>query len=106
MLENSSNNKRDYWRVIRHFVENNNSKSCIPPMCSPVDNKYSYTDRDIAETLNSFFTSVSKVNDENAILPNFIAKTGSILHSVNVTSDQIEALIKSLNLNKARFDQP
>ena len=58
-------------------------------MCSPVDNKYSYTDRDIAETLNSFFTSVSKVNDENAILPNFIAKTGSILHSVNVTSDLI-----------------
>ena len=101
MLENSSNNKRDYWRVIRHFVKNNNSKSCIPPVCSPVDNKYSYTDRDIAETLNSFFTSVSKVNDENAILPNFIAKTGSILHSVNVTSDQIEALIKSLNLNKA-----
>ena len=101
LLENSSNNKRDYWRVIRHFVKNNNSKSCIPPMCSPVDNKYSYTDRDIAETLNSFFTSVSKVNDENAILPNFIAKTGSILHSVNVTSDQIEALIKSLNLNKA-----
>ena len=67
----------------------------------PVDNKYSYTDRDIAETLNSFFTSVSKINDENVILPNFIAKTVSILHSVNVTSDQIEALIKSLNLNKA-----
>ena len=102
MLENSSNNKRDNWRVIRHFIKNNNSKSCIPPMCSPVDNKYSYTDRDIAETLNSFFfTSVSKVNDENAILPNFIAKSGSILNSVNVTSDQIEALIKSLNLNKA-----
>ena len=101
LLENSSNNKRDYWRVIRHFVKNNNSKSCIPPMCSPVDNKYSYTDRDIAEILNSFFTSVSKVNDEYAILPNFIAKTGSTLHSVNVTSDQIEALIKSLNLNKA-----
>ena len=40
-------------------------------MCSPVDNKYSYTDRDIAETLNSFFSSVSKINDENAILPNF-----------------------------------
>ena len=96
MLENSSNNKRDYWRVIRHFVKNNNSKSCIPPMCSPVDNKYSYTDHDIAETLNSVFTSVSKVYDENANLPNFIAKTGSILHSVNVTSDQIEALIKSL----------
>ena len=101
LLENSSNNKRDYWRVIKHFVKNNNSKSCMPPMCSPVDNKYSYTDRDVAETLNSCFTTVSKVNDENAILPNFIAKTGSILHSVNVTSDQIEALIKNLNLNKA-----
>ena len=69
-------------------------------MCSPVDNKYSYTDHDIAETLNSVFTSVSKVYDENANLPNFIVKTGSILHSVNVTSDQIEALIKSLNLIK------
>ena len=54
-LENSTNNKRDYWRVIRHFVKNNNSKSYIPPMCSPVDNKYGYTDRDIAGTLNSFF---------------------------------------------------
>ena len=60
LLENSSNNKRDYWRVIRHFVKNNNSKSCIPPMCSPVDNKYSYTDRDIAETLNSFLLLLSQ----------------------------------------------
>ena len=54
LLENSLNNKRDYWRVIIHFVKNNNSKSCIPSMCSPVDIKYSYTDRDIAETLNFF----------------------------------------------------
>ena len=98
LLENSSNNKRDYWR---HLVKNNNSKLYIPPMCSPVDNKFSYTERDIAETLNSFFTSVSKVNDENAILPKFIAKTDSTLDSVNVTSDQIKALIKRLNLNKA-----
>ena len=43
-------------------------------MCSPVDNKYSCTDRDIAETLNSVFTSVSKVNDENAILPNILSR--------------------------------
>ena len=54
-------------------------------MCNPVDNTYSYKDRDIAETLNSFLTSVSKVYDENAVLPNFIAETNS--DSVNVTSD-------------------
>ena len=52
-------------------------------MCSPVDNKYSYADRDIAATLNALFTSVSKVN----YVPNFIAKIDSTLHSVNVTSD-------------------
>ena len=101
LLEKSSNNKRDYWRVIRHLNKSNNSKSCILPIYSPVDNKYCFTDHDVAEALNSFFTLVSKGNDENAILPNFIAETYSILDSVNVTSGQIEALIKSQNLNKS-----
>ena len=43
-----------YNNLENILLVKNNSKSCIPPMCSPVDNKYSYTDRDIAETLNSF----------------------------------------------------
>ena len=70
-------------------------------MCSPVDNKYSYTDRDIAETLNSFFLLRSQklmMRMQSYLI--LSRKTGTILHSVNVTSDQIEALIKSLNLNK------
>ena len=32
LIESSSNNKRDSWKIIRHFVKSNQSSSSIPPL--------------------------------------------------------------------------
>ena len=76
-----------------------NSKSCKPPICNPFVKTYSYTDRDIAGTLNCFLLRPQKLMMRYQSY--LISSRKLTLDSVNVTSDQIEALIKSLNLNKA-----
>ena len=38
VLDFKNNDKRKFWKVIRHFVKNNNSSSSIPPLCSTLPN--------------------------------------------------------------------
>ena len=33
-----NNDKRKFWKVIRHFVKSNRSASSIPPLCSTLSN--------------------------------------------------------------------
>ena len=33
-----NNDKRKFWKVFHHFVKNNKSASCIPPLCSTLSN--------------------------------------------------------------------
>ena len=63
-----NNDKRKFCKVIRHFVENNNSSSSIPPSCSTLPNgknQWHFNDQDNAYCLNDYFTSISTVNDEH-----------------------------------------
>ena len=69
-----SNNKRQFWSIIRHFVKNNSSSSSIPSLkvFPPNDrNDYCYTDMEKAKCLNGYFTSVSSLDDTNCYLPAF-----------------------------------
>ena len=33
-----NDDKRKFWKVIRHFVKSNSSVSSIPPLCSTLQN--------------------------------------------------------------------
>ena len=69
-----NNDKRKFWKVIRHFVKNNKSSSCIPPLCSTLsngDNQWHFNDQDKANCLNDYFASISTVNDAETQLPPF-----------------------------------
>ena len=76
------NDKRKFWKVIRHFVKNNNSTSSIPPLCSALpsgDNQCHFKDQDKANCLNDYFASISTINDENTQLPPFTKLTDNSL---------------------------
>ena len=102
-----NNDKRKFWKVIRHFVKNNSSSSAILPLSSTLplgETQWAFTDEAKADCLNDYFVSISTVNDENTVLPPFEKLTNNSLSTVNCTENGIENLINVLNINKASGD--
>ena len=94
--------KKQFWKVVRHFVKGNSSSSSIPPLNSyPVtgQNDFCFSTEDKAELLNKYF--ISTVNDENATLPAFECKCQNRISSITCTPDEVAYLIELLNPNKA-----
>ena len=93
-----TNDKRGFWRLIRHFVKGNDCSANIPPLSviSPTgESSFFITDQEKAECLNDYFASVSSVNYE------FIRKTENTLSQIIITESEIEEIIRTLNSNKA-----
>ena len=102
-----NNDKPKFWKVIRQFVKNNKSESCIPPLRSTLsngDNQWHFNDQDKANCLNDYFASISTVNDAETQLPPFTKLTGNSLSQINCTELEIENIIEVLNPNKASVD--
>ena len=104
-----NNDKRKFWKVIRNFVKNNKSASCIPPLWSTLsngDNQWHFNDQDKANCLNDYFASISTVNDAETQLPLFTynSLTDNSLSQINCTELEIENIIEVLNPNKASGD--
>ena len=81
LISFQNNDKRKFWKVIRHFVKNNNSSSSIPPLCSTLPNgvnQWHSNDQDKANCLNDYFASISTVNDEHTPLPPFSKPTDKL----------------------------
>ena len=69
-----SNDKKQVWKVVRHFVKSNCASSPIPPLNSfsvTGQNEFCFSSEEEADLLNRYFTTVSTVNDENVALPAF-----------------------------------
>ena len=102
-----NNDKRKFWKVIRHFVKSNSSASSIPPLCSTLpngNNQWHFNDLDKANCLNNYFASISTVNDEHTELPPFSKFTDNSLSQIHCTELEIENIIEVLNPNKASCD--
>ena len=98
-----NNDKRKFWKVIRHFVKNNNSTSSIPPLCSALpsgDNQWHFNDQDKANCVNDYFASISTVNDEKTQLPPFTKLTDNSLSQIICTEQEIEKTLKFSTLTK------
>ena len=98
------NDKKQFWKVIRHFVKSNTSSSSIPPLNSfsvTGQNNFCFSSEEKADLLNRYFTSISTVNDENINLPVFEYKCDNRLNNIECTSNEIQTLIELLNPNKA-----
>ena len=77
-----NNDKRKFWKVIRHFVKNNKSISSVTPFCSTLpngDNIWHLNDQEKDNCLNDYFASISTVNDSETQLPPFTKITDNSL---------------------------
>ena len=90
--------------MIGHFVKNNDNSSSIPQIMDTDDtgqNKFDFLDSERSEIFNKYFVSISTVDDNNTQLPGFEQKCQSLLIDIECSPDEIETLIKLLNVNKA-----
>ena len=77
-----SNNKQDFWKIVRHFVKENKLSGSIPPLLTKDENNETImyvTDQDKVECFNDYFSSISTVLDTQPILTNLISQTDSKL---------------------------
>ena len=98
------NDKRSFWKIIRHFIKNNSCSSVIPPLCVTTTNgdiTYLVTTQDKADQLNEYFTSISTVDDKNVELPPFVSKTDKSILNVRIELSEIVDILTILNVNKA-----
>ena len=103
LTESSNNNKREFWKVIRHFVKSNSSSSTIPPLITEENGhrQIHVTDGEKADCLNKYFTSISTVPNITPDLPAFQLKTNQTLNTFEITEEEVYDIISCLNVNKA-----
>ena len=102
MEDLDSNNKKVFWKIVKYFVKGQ-KYSTIPPLVSNYNGKNTFyvTNQEKADHLNDYFVSISSVNDTGATLPTMPLKTDRLLNNLNVTEQEIQDVISTLNINKA-----
>ena len=97
-LANSNTSSKSYWTILNRLLYNKKLPT-IPPLL--VDGKMVSDFGKKANIFNNFFASICTPIDNTSCLPSFSYRTGSRIKSFQVTENDILAIIKSLDPNKA-----
>ena len=104
-LLNNSSNPKMYWKIMKMLIKSKKGNYCIPPLHNSINDQniddIAYDDSDKCELLNKHVSSISKLNEENAILPQFDSKTNNIIHEIHIIENEIINVIQILDPNKA-----
>ena len=97
-LADSNTSPKMYWTILNRLLYNRKLPT-IPPLL--VDSKLVSDFRKKANIFNNFFASICTPIDNTSCLPSFSYKTGSRIKSFHVTENDVLAIIKTLDPNKA-----
>ena len=96
-----SNNKQDFWKIVRHFVKENKSSGSIPPLVITNENDETnmyVTDHEKANCLNEYFTSISTISEEQPALPILNPKSEAKLDQIVITEQEVIDMLETLNI--------
>ena len=97
----STSDSKSYWRLLRRLTKACNSSDTIPPLIDPISGETLSDDHTKAELLNSYFCSISDLDDTNHEIPIIDKRTDSTFSTLNLTQDEIVDILKILKLGKA-----
>ena len=97
-LADSNTSPKTYWTILNRLLYNKKIPT-IPPLL--VDGKLVSDFCKEANIFNNFFVSTCTPIDNTSCLPSFSYRTGSRIKSFRVTENDILAIIKTLDPNKA-----
>ena len=104
LIELNCNDKKGFWKIIKHFIKKNSSISCFPPLSDILPNGdkiWHSSPHEKANCLNSYFASISTVNDNNIMLPECQLNTLNQLVTDEITITEVKDIIQSIDINKA-----
>ena len=96
LCSNFNNNKKDFWKIIKHFTTKKDTVSSIPPLNTTTASGthiIHVTDEGKANCLNSYFASISTLDDSHENLPPFIELTDKVLDKIDITEEEIKDVI-------------
>ena len=97
-LADSNTSPKTYWTILNRLLYNKKIPK-IPPLL--VDGKLVSDFCKEANIFKNFFVSICTPIDNTSCLPSFSYRTGSRIKSFRVTENNILAIIKTLDPNKA-----
>ena len=97
-LANSNTSSKSYWTILNRLLYNKKLRT-IPPLL--VDGKMVSDFCKKANIFNNFFVSICTPIGNTSCLPYFSYRTRSRIKSFQVTENDILAIIKTLDPNKA-----
>ena len=97
-LADSNTSSKSYWTILTRLLYNKKLPT-IPPLL--VDGEMVSDFCKKANIFNNFFASIFTLTNNTSRLPSFSYRAGSRIKSSQVTENDILAIIKSLDPNKA-----
>ena len=97
-LADSNTSSKSFWTILKHLLYNEKLPT-IPPLL--VDGKMVSDFGKKSNIFNNLFASICTPIDNTSCLPSFSYRTGSSIKSFQVNENDILAIIKSLDPNKA-----
>ena len=90
--------QKSYWKIFNR-VMNKCRAPKIPPLL--INNRFILGCRENAKLFNDFFSQQCKPIINSSVLPNFIFLTNKRIDNITIGNDEIIALIRNINPNKA-----
>ena len=95
-------NSKIYWKTIHMLLKNDRSTNELPPLHDPFNYfNLAYDATQKSNVLNKYVCSITKFNDDDAVLPDFQDRCENILSQVIVTEQEVIDMLCTLNANKA-----
>jgi len=104
-LLNNPSKPKMYWKIMKMLMKSNKGNNFIPPLRNLINDQniddIAYDDAYKYESLNKYFSSISKLDEENVTLPQFDSKANNIIHEIHITENEIIDIIQIIDPNKA-----
>ena len=104
-LLNNPSKPKMYWKIMKMLMKSNKGNNFIPPLRNLINDHniddIAYDDAYKYESLNKYFSSISKLDEGNVTLSQFDSKTNNIIHEIHITENEIIDVIQIIDPNKA-----
>ena len=95
--ETKNENPRGFWHILQSFLSVPSKP--LPPLnfTKSGEPEVAYTDQEKVNVLNNYFTSISRVDETNVNLPEFLVKCPNSLTDITIEESDVIDIISVLN---------
>ena len=100
LITNTNTESTTFWQIIGRFRDKN-TKSLTILSLNISDDKFAYTDLEIANAINGYFCSISTIDDTYIRHSAFQKRTTSTFSHITILESEVVDILRTLKINKA-----